>query len=287
MCGKGTMINSSTDSYVPQLAQIKVCIHESPTIFTLKTRFVNAKYQKSFAFCPGQFNMVYLYGVGEIALSISSLPDENNYLSHTIRAVGRVTRALQKLQVGDFIGIRGPYGQGWPLKEARGKDIVIVTGGLGCAPTVGVINYIIARRKEYGALSILQGVKHSDDLIFRKLYAQWQKSPSTEVHIAADQAGPTWPWKVGYVTDMIQLLRLKPHNTVVMMCGPQGMMYAAVLAMLKQGVSEKDIYLSMERNMECGLGHCGHCQYGGLFICKDGPIFSYHQIKALFTEAGF
>ncbi|KTC86558.1 FAD/NAD(P)-binding protein [Legionella brunensis] len=280
------MISSISDAYLPQLAKIKARRQESPTIFTLETCFVNSLHQH-FAFYPGQFNMLYMYGVGEVAISISSDPDENSHLSHTIRAVGRVTRALQTLKEGDLIGIRGPYGQGWPLREARGKDVVIVTGGLGCAPTIGVINYISKRRKEYGALKILQGVKHSDDLIFRKQYEKWQELPSTEIYVAADQAGPTWPWKVGYVTDMINLLHLQPNNTIVMMCGPQGMMFAAILALLKQGISEKAIYLSVERNMECGLGHCGHCQYGGLFVCKDGPVFAYPKIKALFSEIGF
>ena len=231
--------------------------------------------------------MLYLYGIGEVAISISSDPAKSAYLSHTIRAVGRVTKALQKLQTGDHIGIRGPYGQGWPLKDAEGKDIVIITGGLGCAPTVSVINYILARREQYGALKILQGVKHSDDLIFRKQYALWQQNPNTEVYIAADQAGPKWPWGIGYVTDMITSLTLDTNNTVVMMCGPEMMMHAAINALIIRELPEEAIYLSMERNMQCGVGHCGHCQYGGLFMCKDGPIFAYPRIKALFSEKGF
>lgn len=286
MYEKSLMNKPDLDPYLPHPARIIARTQESPTIFTLKTQFIEDQH-RNVTFHPGQFNMVYLYGVGEIAISISSDPAQNDYLSHTIRAVGRVTKALQKLQTGDHLGIRGPYGQGWPLQEAEGKDIVIVTGGLGCAPTVSVINYILARREQYGAIKILQGVKHSDDLIFRKQYALWQKKPNIEVYIAADQAGPKWHWAIGYVTDMISSLTLHPERTIVMMCGPEMMMHAAINALTKKEVPEEAIYLSMERNMQCGIGRCGHCQYGGLFVCIDGPIFAYPRIKDLFSVKGF
>lgn len=280
------MTKTCIDPYLPHPAKIIARKQESPTIFTLNTQFIEEQH-RFVAFHPGQFNMVYLYGVGEVAISISSDPAQKDYLSHTIRAVGRVTKALQMLKTGDEIGIRGPYGQGWPLQEALGKDIVIVTGGLGCAPTVSVINYILARREQYGAIKILQGVKHSEDLIFRKQYALWQKNKNTEVYIAADKAGPKWPWGIGYVTDMIASLSLQPKKTIVMMCGPEMMMHAAINALTKKEIPEEAIYLSMERNMQCGIGQCGHCQYGDLFICKDGPILAYPRIKALFSVKGF
>ncbi|KTC80302.1 hydrogenase/sulfur reductase gamma subunit [Legionella cherrii] len=275
------------DPYVPLEAIIVEKTEESSSIFTLHLRFLDPVHQKRFLFYPGQFNMLYLYGVGEVAISIVSDPEKKNILTHTIRAIGRVTKALQKLQPGDRIGIRGPYGRGWPLAQAEGKDVVVLTGGLGCAPSVSIIEFILARREQYGHLSILQGVKHSDDFIFRKQYAIWQKSPNTVIHIAADQAGPKWPWAVGYVTDMINQLNLNPVNTLVMMCGPEMMMNNAVKILTQRGISEHDIYLSMERNMECGIGQCGHCQYGGFFICKDGPVFAYSEIKELFNEPGF
>lgn len=280
-------INSCLDPYLPLEAEIIDRVQESPTIFTLHLQLVDDDYREKFLFSPGQFNMVYLYGIGEVAISIVSDPEEKHVISHTIRALGRVTKALQKLKNGDRVGIRGPFGRGWPLQTVQGKDVVIVTGGLGCAPSVSIINYIMARRTQYGDLKILQGVKHSDDFIFRKQYAEWQQVPHTEIYIAADRAGANWPWNVGYVTDMIQTLKLHPKNTIAMMCGPEMMMHAAINALTKQGVAEQHIYLSMERNMECGIGHCGHCQYGGLFVCKDGPIFAYPEIKALFSEAGF
>lgn len=275
------------DAYLPIEAEIIACSQETSSIFTLHIRFIERHRHHLYTFHPGQFNMVYLYGVGEVAISIVSDPSEEYRLSHTIRALGRTTKALQKLTIGDRIGIRGPFGRGWPLHKVQGKDIVIVTGGLGCAPTVSIINYILARRSQYGTLKILQGVKHSDDFIFRQQYEKWQQSPHTEIHIAADQAGPKWPWNVGFVTDMITTLTLNPEQTIAMMCGPEMMMHTAVKALTQKGVLESDIYLSMERNMECGIGHCGHCQYGGRFVCKDGPVFAYPEIKNLFTVAGF
>lgn len=281
------MIRPNFDPYLPIEAEIIERTQESATIFTLHLRFVDPDYHERFIYYPGQFNMLYLYGVGEVAISIVSDPENKQILTHTIRAIGRVTRALQKLKPMDRIGVRGPYGRGWPLEEVKGKDVLVVTGGLGCAPSVSIIDYILARREQYGNLSILQGVKHSDDFIFKKQYALWQKSPRTEIHIAADQAGPKWPWSVGYVTDMIAKIKLDPENTIVMMCGPEMMMNTAINVLRKKGIPEHQIYLSLERNMECGIGQCGHCQYGGFFICKDGPIFAYSEIKELFHEPGF
>ncbi|AUH73641.1 hydrogenase/sulfur reductase gamma subunit [Legionella sainthelensi] len=281
------MIRPHYDPYLPLEAIIVERTQESATIFSLHLRFLDPKLHNQFLFYPGQFNMLYLYGVGEVAISIVSDPEKKETLTHTIRAIGRVTKALQKLQPGERIGIRGPFGRGWPLEQAQGKNIIVLTGGLGCAPSVSIIHYILARRENYGHLSILQGVKHSDDFIFRKQYEIWQQSPNTIIHIAADQAGPKWPWAIGYITDMIDKINLTPENTVVMMCGPEMMMNTAVKILTKKGISEHDIYLSMERNMECGIGQCGHCQYGGFFICKDGPIFAYSEIKELFNETGF
>lgn len=282
------MINRSCfDPFLPLEAEIIDRRQESPTIFTIDLRFMGSQCHETYLFHPGQFNMVSLYGVGEVAISIVSDPEEKHQFSHTIRAIGRVTKALQLLKPGDRIGIRGPFGRGWPLEDAQGKDVIIITGGLGCAPTVSVINYILARRHQYGRLMILQGVKHSDDFIFRKQYARWEEAPETEVHIAADVVGPTWPFAVGYVTDLINRLSIKPNHTVAMMCGPEMMMHTAIHALIKKGLPEQQLFLSMERNMACGIGQCGHCQYGGLFICKDGPIFAYSEIKSLFGIAGF
>ncbi|MFN7095011.1 MAG: FAD/NAD(P)-binding protein, partial [Burkholderiales bacterium] len=201
--------------------------------------------------------------------------------------LGRVTKGLAKLQPGDCLGVRGPFGRGWPLVEAEQKDILIITGGLGCAPVVSAINYILRRRERYNRLIIMHSIKHSSDLIFRKHYEHWAQLPNTEVYLAADQAGYDWPWRLGRVTDMIQNLPLEEMNTVALLCGPEIMMEVAAGELIKRQVPEGTIYLSMERNMACGIGHCGHCQFGGLFICKNGPVLVYSALKDLLGRAGF
>lgn len=275
------------DPFVPMEAEIVARRDDSRNIFTLDLVLTDPDLNEAYEFQPGQFNMIYLYGVGEVAISIVSDPRESKVLSHTIRAIGRVTNALKNLQVGDKLGIRGPFGRGWPMKEAIGKDVVVMTGGLGCAPSVSIIEYILKRRNRYGHLNILQGVKHSDDFIFHHRYDQWRQSPDTHVFIAADEAGPKWPWQIGYVTNMINKTQFDPENAIAMMCGPEAMMGNAVNLLASKGMPESRIYLSMERNMECGMRLCGHCQYGGKFICKDGPVFAYPEIKALYDEKGF
>lgn len=275
------------DAYLPHEAKILERIQEAPTLFTLRLCFTDSTQQKQFAFQPGQFNMLYLYSVGEVAISIVSDSAEAKIFEHTIRIVGRVTKTFAKLTRGDRIGVRGPFGRGWPLAAARNKDIVIVTGGLGCAPTVSAINYIMQRRRHYGAVKIFQGIKHSSDLIFKERYHQWQQSPNTEIIIAADKSERGWPWHTGFIIELFQQTTLDAENTVAMLCGPEAMMNLAAQMLLQKKVAAKDIYLSMERNMECALGHCGHCQYGGLFICKNGPIFAYSEIKNLLGVAGF
>ena len=273
--------------YLPKEAVIIERVQESHTIFTLRLEFTDPVIQEQYSFQPGQFNMVYLYGVGEVPISIVSDPERETLYDHTIRVVGRVTRGLAELKQGDRVGIRGPFGRGWPLKEAEGRDIMIVTGGLGCAPVVAVIGYVLRRRERYGRLVIMQGVKHADDLLWQQRYEQWAKMPNTEVIVAADKGGKSWPWSIGRVTDLFDRVHIEPQRSIAMMCGPEGMMAAAVNELSVRGMPERAMYLSMERNMQCAVGHCGHCQYGGKFVCKDGPVFSFEEIKPLFGVRGF
>lgn len=259
---------------------------ESPTIFTLRLRLSDAAAQAAYRFAPGQFNMLYLYGVGEVPISIMSDPGDRDGISHTIRALGRVTNGLAALQPGDSVGLRGPYGRGWPLQEVGGHDVVLVTGGLGCAPVVSVIHYILKRRERYGKLVIIQGVKHAEDLIWREQYAHWAALPNTQVLVAACQGTALWPWHVGRVTELFGLAQFNPVSAVAMMCGPEGMMRIAAENLLQRGVPESRLYLSMERNMQCAVGRCGHCQFGGAFVCRDGPVFDWGQVKTLLAHRG-
>ncbi|MBU1926562.1 MAG: FAD/NAD(P)-binding protein [Gammaproteobacteria bacterium] len=275
------------DPYLQHEAEIIERIQETDDIFTIKLRFTDPEFNKAYSFHPGQFNMLYLYGVGEVAISIVSDPTEHEMYSHTIRVVGRMTKGLSKLKEGERIGVRGPFGRGWPVEEAQGKDVVFVTGGLGCAPVVAGINYVVQRRSEYGKLKILQGIKQPSDLIYQDRYDAWRKQPDTEVLLSADKGGENWVWRTGFVTSCIEGLDIDPANSIGMTCGPEPMMRIAALALAKKGLAENDIYLSMERNMHCGIGHCGHCQFGSALICKDGPVFPFAEIKDLICKPGF
>ena len=260
---------------------------ESPTIFTLRLRLNDTAAQAAYRFAPGQFNMLYLVGVGEVPISIMSDPEDRDGIGHTIRALGRVTNGLAALQPGDSVGLRGPYGRGWPLQEVSGCDVVLVTGGLGCAPVVSVIHYILKRRERFGKLVIIQGVRHAEDLIWREQYERWAKLPDTQVLVAASEGAAFWPWHVGRVTELFELAQFNPACAVAMMCGPEGMMRTSAGILLARGLPESRLFLSMERNMQCAVGRCGHCQFGGAFVCRDGPVFDWGQVKSLLTHRGF
>ncbi len=255
---------------------------EAPQIWTLRLRLQDQALRRRFQFRPGQFNMVYDFGVGEVPISIVSDPVDPDLLDHTIRAVGAVSHRLCELDRGDVVGVRGPYGSWWPLDEARGRDVVIVTGGLGCAPVVAAINYIMMRREAYGELNIFHGIKTPRDLLYRERFRAWQAAPNTNVYLSADRPDRRWKHAVGVVTSLFREVRLDPARSIVMMCGPEVMMRSAVRELLDKGVAADRIYLSLERNMKCAVGFCGHCQYGPMFICKDGPVLRYDRISRWF-----
>ncbi len=200
--------------HVPLEAEVVDRIQESPTIFTLRLRLTEEAARSSYRFVPGQFNMLYLYGVGEVAISIVSDPQDETLIDHTIRAVGRVTHGLARLKPGERLGLHGPYGSGWPLQTAEGRDVLLITGGLGCAPVVAVINYILMRRERFGKFTIIQGVKHAEDLIWRERYAYWSRLPHTRVLLAADHGGPLWPHHVELVTEVFDLAEITPESTL-------------------------------------------------------------------------
>ncbi len=251
---------------------------EARDIFTYRLRLVDQAVRRAFQFAGGQFNMVYAFGVGEVAISIVSDPEDPELLDHTIRIVGRTTQAIGRLGPGDVLGIRGPYGRGWPLDKARGKDVVIITGGLGCAPVVGAIEYIFRRRDQYGAVKILHGVKAPHDLLYRERFDAWRRQPDTEVFLSSDQPAKSWQYHIGVVTELFEQVRITPGRTVVLMCGPEIMMRVGIPILVHRGISESSVYVSLERHMECGIGLCGHCQMGPYFLCKDGPVMRYDTI---------
>jgi len=280
------IVQEAANPYLIQSATIVEKIREAEYIDTYRLRFVDEQVRRSYRFAAGQFNMVYLFGVGEVAISVVSDPDEPESLDHTIRVVGRVTKAIAQLQPGDELGIRGPFGCGWPLEAIRGKDIVIVTGGLGCAPVVGAIEYIFRRRSQYGAVKILHGVKTPHDLLFRERFDAWRRQPDTQVLLTSDQPDKTWHYYVGVVTELFEQVAVDPARTVVLMCGPEIMMRLGTPILIERGVPAAAIYVSLERHMECGIGLCGHCQLGPYFLCKDGPVMSYDRVARFLGQTG-
>jgi NAD(P)H-flavin reductase len=225
--------------------------------------------------------MIYAFGVGEVPISISGDPVKNTALVHTIREVGAVTRAMRNLKPSHGLGVRGPYGSGWPVAEARGADVVIVAGGIGLAPLRPALYHLIAERQHYGRVVLLYGTRTPDDILFRRELQQWNSRFDLEVLVTVDRAVGDWRGNVGVVTSLIPRAPFDPESTVAMVCGPEIMMRFTVQELQRRGVAPESIYLSMERNMKCAVGFCGHCQFGPTFICKDGPIFRYDRLQPL------
>ncbi|MEO8048626.1 MAG: FAD/NAD(P)-binding protein [Nitrospirota bacterium] len=281
-----TVDDQGINPYLIHSATIMEKIREAEDIDTYRLRFVDAQVRRTYRFAAGQFNMVYLFGVGEVAISIVSDPDHPELLDHTIRVAGRVTKAIAELQPGDVLGIRGPFGTGWPLDEAQRKDVVIVTGGLGCAPVVGAIEYIFRRRDRFGAVKILHGVKTPHDLLYRERFDAWRRHPDTEVLLTSDQPDKTWHYHIGVVTELFEQVSMDPTKSIVLMCGPEIMMRLGVPILMRRGMSATAIYVSLERHMECGIGLCGHCQLGPYFLCKDGPVMRYDRVAPWLGRVG-
>ncbi len=231
------------------------------------------------AFAPGQFSMLYVFGVGELPISISGDPERRERLVYTVRSVGQATYALVTRKEHDSVGVRGPFGNQWPMAAARGKDVVIIAGGIGLAPLRPAVYHILRHRGDYNRLILLYGARSPRDLLYRKELAAWGYLPDTQVLSTVDYGGVSWRGYVGVVTTLFRHVRLHPTQTTAMLCGPEVMMRYVVRELGQRGIPAGNIYLSMERNMKCGAGFCGHCQHGPYFVCKDGPIFTYEDMQ--------
>lgn len=236
-----------------------------------------------FAFQPGQFNMLYVFGQGEIPISISGDPADRLRLVHTTRAVGAVSKALDACAVGDVIGVRGPFGTIWPVEAAYGRDLVFVAGGVGLAPLRPAIYHAMANRQRYGRVMVLYGARTPEDILYKKELERWRGRFDMDVVVTVDRATGKWGGNVGVVTTLIAKGGFDPTLTTAFICGPEVMMRYAAMAMEKRGVGRDHLWLSVERNMKCGCGECGHCQWGPHFVCKDGPVFRYDRIADLFA----
>ena len=267
------------DPMTPSPVTIRRTTWETDDTFTL-TLDLNGHERNGqpYTFSPGQFNMLYVFGVGEAALSVSSDPRKPLQLAHTIHRVGLVTGALANLRRGSIIGLRGPYGSPWPLHVARERDVCIVAGGIGLAPLRPLIYSIFRNRSEYGRIMILYGARSPLDLLFRVELEEWGAHNDAEVIVTVDRGDSSWKGYIGVVTTLFSYIKLDARNTVAYLCGPETMMKFTLEELERCGIPPEQTYLSMERNMKCAVGYCGHCQYGPKFICKDGPVFALPDI---------
>jgi NAD(P)H-flavin reductase len=233
---------------------------------------------------PGQFNMIGLFGIGEAPISISSDPGQKRSFDHTIRAVGDVTNALARLEPGGAVWIRGPYGRGWPTEEAKGNPLLIIAGGIGLAPLRPVVLEVLRRRRDYGRVEIVYGARTPEDLLYQDEFESWRGQADARLLLTVDKVGPGQAWEenVGVVTHLLPKVALPLRDCVVFVCGPEVMMRFTVGALLQARVNPRQIYVSLERRMKCGIAMCGHCQIGPKYVCKDGPVFHYPELRGLF-----
>ena len=271
---------AASDPMRPEPFEVRHVTKETGDTFTLTLGPVSGATFRPFA--PGQFNMLYVFGVGEVPISISGDPARPELLVHTIRAVGATTRALQGLQKGDWVGVRGPFGAPWPVDQAHGHDVILIAGGIGLAPIRPALYHVLLHRALYGRVVLLYGARTPHDMLFPKELREWRSRFDVVVDVTVDRATMEWQGSVGVVTKMVQRSPFDPASAMAFICGPEVMIRYAAQALEQRGTSPSSIFVSMERNMKCAVGVCGHCQFGPWFVCKDGPVFRYDKIQRFF-----
>ena len=271
---------AAVDPFVPQPYRVAAVRRELSDTVTLELLPVSGPRPD---FAPGQFNMVYAFGVGEIAISISGDSQGDGPIVHTVRDVGAVSGAIARLDPGAIVGVRGPFGTAWPVIEAEGSDILVIAGGLGLAPLRPAIYHVLANRDRYGHVAILFGTRNPAEMLFRGELEAWRQRLDIDIQVTVDHADPSWHGNVGVVPTLIPRAFVDPRETVAMVCGPEVMMRFTVSALGELGVTPDRTYLSMERNMKCAIGLCGHCQFGPDFICRDGAVMRFDRIARIFS----
>ncbi|MEM2856873.1 MAG: FAD/NAD(P)-binding protein [Candidatus Nitrosocaldaceae archaeon] len=261
--------------YIPTIFSIRKVIREIYNTVTIEI-------EGEERFLPGQFNMLYVFGVGEVPISISGDPTKPTII-HTIRDVGHVTHAITNLRKGDSIGVRGPFGNPWPINDYEGYDIVVIAGGLGLAPLRPLIYYLLANREKYGRIILRYGVKDPASFLYKRELMRWRGRFDLDLEVIVSKADERWKGKVGIVTSLFSTMDIDPSYTAAFICGPEIMMHFSARELLNLKIDASNIFISMERNMKCALGLCGHCQFGKEFICKDGPVFNYKRVERLLT----
>jgi NAD(P)H-flavin reductase len=267
--------------YTPEPCVITQVVPQTYDTKTYVMEFEDSARNSSFGFYFGQFNMLSVLGIGEAPISISSGPGDDGVLHHTIRKVGNVTSVFDRMKSGDRIYVRGPYGHGWPLDAMKGRDVLVVAGGIGLAPLRGVIKAMVSDRRRYRNVEVLYGARTPKDLLFTREYDDWKYEITLHLSVDALDGAAPGTYNVGVVTTLFSKMTITPQNSVVLMCGPEVMMRFAARDLLQRGFAPEQIYVSLERRMECGMKKCGRCQIGPLFVCKDGPVFRWADLAAI------
>lgn len=265
---------TSVDPMLPR--PFRVVAKRAETHDTMTLDLVAADGGDPIAFSPGQFTMVYVHGVGEVPISISGDPERPEILTHTVRTVGGVTNAIVALNPGDIAGIRGPFGAGWP--KTKDKDLLVIAGGIGLAPVRPMIYHALANRDEYQCLGLAYGARTPSEVLYRDELREWNDRPDINIEVTVDRGERGWRGSVGVVTPLVQRLRCAAGEAIAVICGPEVMMKIVARTLGDRGVLQENIYVSLERNMKCGIGFCGHCQFGSDFLCKDGPVVPYMAV---------
>ncbi len=272
------------NEFRPEPAVITKVIIESPNTKTFSIQYKDKGLQKKFFFLPGKFVSVSVFGYGEMPVSISSSPYKTDSFNLTVMDVGKITHAMHQLKKGDLIGVRGPFGKGYPLNRFRKKNVVVIAGGCGFAPVGSGLRGLLQKREHFGDLYLLYGAGSAEEFLFKNDLKKWQESKNITVKLAADKKSKGWLCHDGFVTDLITKTKFPAKNTVAMICGPPVMIDTAIAKLNKKGIKDENIFISMERLMHCGVGKCGHCNIGKSYMCVQGPVLSAKELKELPRE---
>ncbi len=272
------------DTWMPVPTRILGMRKENFNTLTYELQIIDTGIRRHYRWHPGQFNMMYVPGVGEAAISISSDSEDLTSFTHTVRVVGSVTRRLERMKSGDVIGLRGPFGVGWPLDEIEGKDVVLMSGGIGLAPIRPIIYWLLRHRERARRVVLLYGCRTPEDRIYAGELENWDSDGLIDVLVTVDNATGDWAGPVGVVTNLLRRIKVNAERTLVMVCGPRILNRVAAWQFLQLHVPPEQVFVSLERNMNCGFGRCGHCQYGAKFVCRDGPVFRFSDIADIFAK---
>ena len=274
--------------YIPMLTKVKSVVSENEVndIKTFELEFVNEEEYKTFEYLPGQFAEISIIGKGECPIGIASSPTEEGTIKFTIKKMGTVTSSFHNCDIGDTIGVRGPLGNGWPMEELKGKNIVVIGGGFAFSTLRSLVLYVLddKHRKDYGNITVIYGNRDSSEVLYRDVLEEWEQRDDIDVVLTIDREEESWTRKVGFVAAIVKEVAPSPDNAVAIICGPPIMIRTAVDELVKIGWKEEQILNSLEMRMKCGIGKCGRCNIGEKFVCIDGPVFSLAELKKMPNE---